>query len=76
LEAARLSEPDTASPFVSGSVVDRIVNEQLDLVRVGAKPVRRALRDAAAKINSQIQEALKEAPELRRKWLSAEDQAG
>ena len=56
--------PDQTSPFIDGSVADRLIQLQLDLVKVGEKPAAQAMKDAAASVNAEIQKTLLEDPNL------------
>lgn len=71
LEAAKYAEAEPASPYVDGAVVSRLINVQIDLVRINAKPAAQAMRDAAKAVNEAIQANLNSDPKLRERWLKA-----
>lgn len=71
LDVARFAHAETASPYVDGAVVSRLINVQLDLVRIDAKTPERAMRDAAKAVNDAIHENLKNDPKLMARWLAA-----
>jgi ABC-type glycerol-3-phosphate transport system substrate-binding protein len=60
-----LGVPEEPSPFVNGSVVARIIGEQLDLVKCDQKSAADALHSAAMQINAEIDKTLSRDPELR-----------
>lgn len=59
---------DDKSPYVNGTVSDRIMQNQLDLIKENFKSVPDAMRDAARQINEQIQESIRQSPELRQRY--------
>lgn len=61
----KLAVGDTPSPYVAGQISDRIVMEQLDLVKENFKAVPDAMHDAAKQINEEIQREVEESPELK-----------
>ncbi|MBI4560244.1 MAG: extracellular solute-binding protein [Candidatus Hydrogenedentes bacterium] len=65
------AEPMQVSAYVNGQTVDRILVEQLDMVKANVKPATRAMRDAARKINEAIVEQLRLDPELREQYYAA-----
>jgi ABC-type glycerol-3-phosphate transport system substrate-binding protein len=67
-KAQEFAVPDENSPFVNGHVVERIIDTQLDLVKSDAKPAAAAVHDMATQINEEIQKALDQDPELRRRY--------
>lgn len=62
---------DAGSPYINGAVADRIVKDQLDLIKENIKSVPDAMREAARKINEQIQQTIKDSPELRERYQRA-----
>ncbi len=56
------------SPFVAGAVDQRILNQQMDLVRNNQKSPAAALKTAAAQINAEIQKSISEDPTLRKQY--------
>jgi multiple sugar transport system substrate-binding protein len=62
-------EPEPVSPFVSGSVVYRIMGKQLDLVKANEKTPEEAMKTAARLINEQIQQNVERYPHLKRMYL-------
>lgn len=72
LEVAKYGQAEIASPYVDGAVVSRLINVQLDLVRIDAKPAAQAMRDAAKAVNAAIQENIANDPKLKSRWLEAE----
>jgi ABC-type glycerol-3-phosphate transport system substrate-binding protein len=64
----KLAVGDTPNPYVAGEVSNRIVWNQLDLVKANLKSVPDALHDAAAQINAEIQQSLQESPELKKRY--------
>ncbi len=69
--ATAFSTPGEASPYVNGQVASRLINKQIDLVRINAKSAQQAMRDAARDVNRAMREALREDPALRRRWEAA-----
>ena len=65
----RYGEPDWVSPFVSGSVVYRILKNQLDLVKADQKTPEEAMKTAARLINEEIRKNLEQNPKLRETYL-------
>jgi len=76
LEAAKYARAETCSPFVDGAVVSRLIGIQLDLVRIGAKPADKAMRDAARAVNEAIRKNLDSDPNLKARWIEAEGGKG
>lgn len=70
-EVTALAVPLSTSPYVNGQAAFRIIDRQLDLVRINAKPARQALRDAAIEVNSLIKATLDGNPSLRARWDKA-----
>lgn len=70
LDIAGRSETLQTSPYVDGSVVNRLINTQIDLVRIDAKPAAQAMRDAARAVNEAIRENLQNDPQLKARWIS------
>ncbi len=75
-EATRYTVPDWSSPYVSGYVVNRIMTEQLDLVKGGTKQPDAAMKRAAELINAEIAKATASDPSLKRKYIAAQQGAG
>lgn len=74
LEWRKITEqavPMTTSPYVNGMVAMRFIEQQLDLVRIGAKSPRAALKQAAREVDAEIQKNLRSDPALRARWLEA-----
>jgi len=67
-DVMELGVPDDESPFVNGSVVDRIMLRQLDLVKANQKTGEAAMRSAAKEINAEIQKTLERDPSLRKRY--------
>ncbi|MGV3617279.1 MAG: extracellular solute-binding protein [Fimbriimonas sp.] len=78
---------DQISPFIDGSVADRLLQTQFDLVQNRLKTPERAMRDAARAINAEIQRNVKEDPKLAvryqtlvarasRPWVSRASRSG
>ncbi len=57
------------SPFVNGALANKIIFDQMDLVRINAKSAKAALHDAAKEINAEIRKAVARKPELRERYL-------
>ena len=62
-------EPEWVSPFVSGSVVYRILGKQLDLVKADQKGAEEAMKTAARLINEEIRKNLEQNPGLKESHL-------
>ena len=60
--------PDDDSQFVNGSVADRIMQRQLDLVKADQKSAEAAMRTAAREINEEIQKTLERDPSLKKRY--------
>ena len=60
--------PDDDSPFVNGSVADRIMQRQLDLVKADQKGAEAAMRTAAREINEEILKTLERDPSLKKRY--------
>ena len=67
-DVTEVAPPDVVSPFVDGQAARKIIDVQLDLVKSNQKPVAEALRDAARKVNAEIQRMLAADPTLRRRY--------
>ncbi len=61
-------EPREICAFVNGTVADRIVSEQLDLVRNDQKSPEEALKSAARQINAEIDKNLKKNKDLKTRY--------
>jgi multiple sugar transport system substrate-binding protein len=70
-DATSLAVQPESSPYVNGQVVQRILDKQVDLVRVDAKTAQQAMTDAASEINAEIVRSLKEDPGLMQRWVAA-----
>lgn len=68
--SARSVAPES-SPYVNGQLANRLIERQLDLVRIGQKQAPEALRAAARDINAAIAKTLAEDPELNARWSAA-----
>jgi ABC-type glycerol-3-phosphate transport system substrate-binding protein len=66
----KASVPEPSSPFINGSVANRHILKQLDLIRARSKPVQDALHDAATIINATIHDNIELSPELRARYES------
>jgi ABC-type glycerol-3-phosphate transport system substrate-binding protein len=62
------SEPREISEFINGTVADRIVAEQLDLVRNNQKTAEAAMKAVALQINAEIEKNLKKNSELKARY--------
>lgn len=60
--------PEHTSIFVNGGVVDRIVNQQLDLVRSNVRTADEAMREATRRVNREIEQNIERAPTLRARY--------
>ncbi|HEY1686953.1 MAG TPA: extracellular solute-binding protein [Tepidisphaeraceae bacterium] len=67
----KLAVGDTPSPYVNGETADRLIWNQLDLIKANLKSVPDAMHDAAQQINAEIQETISESPELRKRYDQA-----
>jgi multiple sugar transport system substrate-binding protein len=63
------AEPEQTSLFTNSQVVQRLVNEQLDLLKNRLKTPEQAMRDAARNVNEHIRQTLEQDPELRERYL-------
>ena len=61
-------EPEWVSPYVSGSVVYRILTIQLDQVKADQKSAEEAMKAAARLINEEILKNLEQNPSLRESY--------
>ena len=66
----KLAIPQQVSPFVNGQAAQRILTNQIDLIKSDQKPVDEALHDAARQINEEIQKTLKLEPDLRARYTA------
>lgn len=62
------SEPREISEFINGTVADRIVAEQLDLVRNNQKTAAEAMKTAAQQINSQIEKNVRKFKAMKTRY--------
>ena len=62
------AEPGWVSPFVSGSVVYRILTKQLDLVKANEKTAELAMKEAARLINAEMRKNITANPHLKEKY--------
>jgi ABC-type glycerol-3-phosphate transport system substrate-binding protein len=62
------SRSERVSPFINGGAAERIINEQLALVRNNYKSATEAMRQAAAQVNAQMQKDLARNPSLRKRY--------
>ncbi|MDB5324482.1 MAG: hypothetical protein JWM57_51 [Phycisphaerales bacterium] len=65
-----LGRAEASSPFVSGTVVERVVKTQLDMVTRDAKTAEQAMRDAATEINAAIAANVARDPDLAKQYDS------
>ncbi|HWA82409.1 MAG TPA: extracellular solute-binding protein, partial [Fimbriimonadaceae bacterium] len=65
------AEGDETSPFVNGQVVNRVMNDQLDLVKSNQKSPAKAMQDAAAEINREMAKGLAGDPALAERYRKA-----
>jgi len=70
-QVSELAVGSESSPYVNGQLANNILNKQVDLVRVGAKPPKQAMHDAAQAIDAEIKKKLDEDPVLRARWTAA-----
>ena len=63
-----LGEPQEDCEFINGAVAERIVSEQLDLVRARQKSAAEGMRSAARKINAEIAKTVARNPSLRAQY--------
>ena len=71
LEATAYAVPSFNSAYVNGYVATDLINKQLDLIRIDAKPVADALHEAADQVNAAMQANLALDPALKRRWAAA-----
>lgn len=69
------AEADDTSPFINGGIVNRIMTEQLDLVKSDQKSPAAAMRDAAQQINSEMLKSLDADPVLAERYRRAKGAA-
>jgi len=62
------SEPRETSEFINGTVADRIVGEQLDLVRNNQKTAEAAMKTAAQQINSHIEKNVRKFKTMKTRY--------
>jgi multiple sugar transport system substrate-binding protein len=60
--------PEEICPFADGQAIDRIITQQMDLIKSDQKSVPEALHTAAQQINAEIQKMLAHDPTLRRRY--------
>ncbi len=69
-EVMEYGVPDEVSPFINGSVADRIIAEQLDLIGSNLKTPEEGLRRATSQINEEIRKTLSRDPGLRERYAA------
>ncbi len=67
-EVMKYGVPDEVSPFINGSVTDRIIADQLDLISNNLKTPEEGLRRATRQINEEIRKTLLRDPGLRERY--------
>ena len=60
--------PEQVSPFMNGAVLQRLMKDQLDLIKTGDRTAEQAMREAAKQVNDRIEENLRLSPDLRRQY--------
>jgi multiple sugar transport system substrate-binding protein len=60
--------PEQVSPFMNGAVLQRLMKDQLDLIKSGDRSAEQAMREAARLVNERIEENLRNSPDLRRQY--------
>jgi len=65
------AEPMETTSFANGARVERIMEAQTDLLKLGRKSGDEAMRDAARQINESIIEMVRLDPELRKRYQKA-----
>jgi ABC-type glycerol-3-phosphate transport system substrate-binding protein len=68
LRALEIANPDETCAFVNEAVANRIISEQLDLVRNNQKTAEAAVRSAAQQINAEIAKNLKKNKNLKARY--------
>ena len=66
--ALEIANPDETCAFVNEAVANRIISEQLDLVRNNQKTAEAAVKSAARQINAEIEKNLKKNKELKTRY--------
>lgn len=59
------------SPYINAQEAERIMTQQIDLIKANQKPTDQALRDAAAQVNAEIKQNVEKDPALRAQYLKA-----
>lgn len=67
-DVVKYSAPAEDSPFVNGGTANRIIMNQLELVKSNAKPADEAMRTAREQINREIRKTLERDPTLRKRY--------
>ncbi|MDH7569974.1 MAG: hypothetical protein QHJ73_10350, partial [Armatimonadota bacterium] len=62
------THPPEVSPYISAFRVDRILNDEVDLMVNGVQSPAQAMRKAAAQVNKELQQNLQRYPELRARY--------
>jgi len=65
-----LGAPQETCEFINGAVADRIINEQLDLMRNNQKTAEDAMKSAARRINVEIEKNLRKNRTLKVRYDS------
>jgi hypothetical protein len=67
-EMQKAAVAEQVSPFMNGSVLQRLMGNQLDQVKNGDKSASAAMQDAAREVNAIIQDNVRRVPALREKY--------
>lgn len=67
-EVTACAEPQQTSLFINGAVTERIMSEQIDLLRNNHKSAEDAMKSAAAQINAEIGRNLQKSEALKEKY--------
>jgi hypothetical protein len=59
------------SPYINAQEADRIMQQQIDLIKGDEKPTDLALRDAAKQVNDEIKQNIQKDAALRAQYLKA-----
>lgn len=62
------AEPFTESPFVNGGIVDRLISQQLDMIRSNMKSAQEAMDLLTVQINREIQQEINRDPSLKLRY--------
>jgi ABC-type glycerol-3-phosphate transport system substrate-binding protein len=70
-DVMKYGRPTEISPYINSQESDRILQQQIDLIKGDEKPTALAMHDAALQVNAEIKQNVLKDPALRAQYLKA-----